>query len=168
MGVSLSSDFITGFCQETDEDHQQTLSLLREVSYNAAFLFAYSMRKKTRAFHRLNDDVPPVVKKRRLEELIAVFREEAEKVNKRAVGSTQLVLVEGVSKRSPSELCGRNDGNTKVVFPYLPIANNTLLENDVRARPGDYVLVKIISSSSQSLRGRLLGLADLQSSPAYS
>ncbi|XP_069807903.1 mitochondrial tRNA methylthiotransferase CDK5RAP1 [Dendropsophus ebraccatus] len=167
-GVSLSSDFITGFCQETEEDHQQTLSLLRDVSYNAAFLFAYSMRKKTRAFHRLNDDVPPEVKKRRLEELIAVFREEAEKVNQRAVGSTQLVLVEGVSKRSSSELCGRNDGNTKVVFPDLPITSPSLLENDVRAKPGDYVLVKIISSSSQSLRGRLLGLASLQTSPAYS
>ncbi|KAG9473938.1 mitochondrial tRNA methylthiotransferase CDK5RAP1 [Eleutherodactylus coqui] len=166
-GVSLSSDFITGFCQETEEDHQQTLSLLREVSYNAAFLFAYSMRKKTKAFHRMNDNVPPEVKKRRLEELIAVFREEAEKVNQRAVGSTQLVLVEGVSKRSSSDLCGRNDGNTKVVFHDHSIASNSL-ENDVRARPGDYVLVKIISSSSQSLRGRFLGLANLQSSPAYS
>ncbi|XP_056406405.1 mitochondrial tRNA methylthiotransferase CDK5RAP1 [Hyla sarda] len=167
-GVSLSSDFITGFCQETEEDHQQTLALLRDVSYNAAFLFAYSMRKKTKAFHRLNDDVPPEVKKRRLEELIAVFREEAEKVNQRAVGSTQLVLVEGTSKRSSSELCGRNDGNTKVVFPDLPVANDLLLGNDIRARPGDYVLVKIISSNSQSLRGTLLGPARLQSSPAYS
>ncbi|XP_073539959.1 mitochondrial tRNA methylthiotransferase CDK5RAP1 [Phyllobates terribilis] len=167
-GVSLSSDFITGFCQETEEDHLQTLSLLRKVSYNTAFLFAYSMRKKTRAFHRLIDDVPPEVKKRRLEELIAVFREEAEKVSQKALRSTQLVLVEGISKRSSSELCGRNDGNTKVVFPDIPIASSSLLENNVRARPGDYVLVEIISSSSQSLRGRLLGLADLQSSPAYS
>ncbi|XP_044153347.1 mitochondrial tRNA methylthiotransferase CDK5RAP1 isoform X2 [Bufo gargarizans] len=167
-GVSLSSDFITGFCQETEDDHQQTLSLLRDVSYNAAFLFAYSMRKKTRAFHRLNDDVPPEVKKRRLEELIEVFREEAEKVSQRAVGSTQLVLVEGVSKRSASDLCGRNDGNTKVIFPDLPMASNSLSESEVRARPGDYVLVKILSSSSQSLRGRLLGLTSLQSSQAYS
>ncbi|CAN2391654.1 N6-isopentenyladenosine methylthiotransferase activity [Pristimantis euphronides] len=167
-GVSLSSDFITGFCQETEEDHQQTLSLLRDVSYNTAFLFAYSMRKKTKAFHRLNDDVSPEVKKSRLDELIAVFREEAEKVNQKAVGSTQLVLVEGFSKRSPSDLCGRNDGNTKVVFHDHPIENNSLIENDVRARPGDYVLVKIISSTSQSLKGRLLGVANLQSSPAYS
>ncbi|XP_077107747.1 mitochondrial tRNA methylthiotransferase CDK5RAP1 isoform X3 [Ranitomeya variabilis] len=167
-GVSLSSDFIAGFCQETEEDHLQTLSLLREVSYNTAFLFAYSMRKKTRAFHRLNDDVPPEVKKRRLEELITVFREEAEKVSQKAIRSTQLVLVEGHSKRSSSELCGRNDGNTKVVFPDIPITSNSLLESNVRARPGDYVLVEIISSSSQSLRGRLLGLADLQSSQAYS
>ncbi|KAM9296190.1 mitochondrial tRNA methylthiotransferase CDK5RAP1 [Gastrophryne carolinensis] len=166
-GVSLSSDFITGFCQETEDDHQQTVSLLREVSYNAAFLFAYSMRKKTRAYHRLNDDVPEEVKKRRLEELIAVFREEAEKVNERAVGSTQLVLVEGVSKRSSTELSGRNDGNLKVIFPDLPVASDCSPEIGVRAKPGDYVLVEITSSSSQSLRGRLLSLTTLQSSPAF-
>ncbi|XP_063816463.1 mitochondrial tRNA methylthiotransferase CDK5RAP1 isoform X2 [Pseudophryne corroboree] len=167
-GVSLSSDFITGFCQETEEDHQQTVSLLREVSYNAAFLFAYSMRKKTRAYHRLSDDVPAEVKKRRLEELIAVFREEAERVNKRAVGRTQLVLVEGASKRSSEELCGRNDGNTKVVFPDFHMETASPQETRVQARPGDYVLVKITASSSQSLRGRLVGLANLQSSSSYS
>ncbi|XP_066526676.1 CDK5 regulatory subunit-associated protein 1 isoform X2 [Hoplias malabaricus] len=94
-GVSLSSDFITGFCGETEEDHQQTLSLLREVGYNIGFLFAYSMRKKTHAYHRLQDDIPAEVKQRRLEELISVFREEANKVNSTLIGSTQLVLVEG-------------------------------------------------------------------------
>lgn len=167
-GVSLSSDFITGFCQETEEDHQQTVSLLREVSYNSAFLFAYSMRKKTRAFHRLNDDVPAEVKKRRLEELIAVFREEAERVNKREVGNKHLVLVEGVSKRSSAELCGRNDGNLKVIFPALPAASSSSPETEVHVKPGDYVSVEITSSSSQSLRGRLIGLASLQSSPANS
>ncbi|XP_040186509.1 mitochondrial tRNA methylthiotransferase CDK5RAP1 [Rana temporaria] len=164
-GVSLSSDFITGFCQETEEDHQQTVSLLREVSYNSAFLFAYSMRKKTRAFHRLNDDVPAEVKKRRLEELIAVFRKEAERVNKREVGNKHLVLVEGVSKRSSADLCGRNDGNIKVIFPA---ASSSSPGTEVRVKPGDYVSVEITSSSSQSLRGRLVGLASLQSSPAYS
>ncbi|XP_018414798.1 PREDICTED: CDK5 regulatory subunit-associated protein 1 [Nanorana parkeri] len=164
--VSLSSDFITGFCQETEEDHQQTISLLRDVSYNTTFLFAYSMRKKTKAFHRLNDDVPAEVKKRRLEELIAVFREDAERVNKRSVGNKHLVLVEGVSKRSSTELCGRNDGNIKVIFPDVPVASSS--EAEVRVKPGDYVSVEIISSSSQSLRGRLVGLASLQSSPAHS
>uniref|UniRef100_A0A3Q4FZM6 Mitochondrial tRNA methylthiotransferase CDK5RAP1 n=1 Tax=Neolamprologus brichardi TaxID=32507 RepID=A0A3Q4FZM6_NEOBR len=95
--VSLSSDFISGFCGETEDDHQQTLSLIREVGYNVGFLFAYSMRKKTHAFHRLQDDVPVEVKQRRLEECITVFREEAERVNAALIGSTQLVLVEGVS-----------------------------------------------------------------------
>uniref|UniRef100_A0A2K6GCY8 CDK5 regulatory subunit associated protein 1 n=1 Tax=Propithecus coquereli TaxID=379532 RepID=A0A2K6GCY8_PROCO len=95
-GVSLSSDFIAGFCGETEEDHLQTVSLLREVQYNMGFLFAYSMRQKTRAYHRMKDDVPEEVKLRRLEELITVFREEASKANKTSVGCTQLVLVEGV------------------------------------------------------------------------
>eukprot|EP00079_Xenopus_tropicalis_P031001 XP_012827252.1 PREDICTED: CDK5 regulatory subunit-associated protein 1 isoform X1 [Xenopus tropicalis] len=169
-GVSLSSDFITGFCEETEEDHLQTLSLLRTVSYNAAFLFAYSMRKKTRAYHRLQDDVPQEVKQRRLAELIAVFREEAGRVNQRAVGSTQLVLVEGPSKRSPEELCGRNDGNTKVIFSEAPKVGGLAQENSLqnRIQSGDYVLVKITSSSSQSLKGTLLGLTTLQKSPAYS
>ncbi|XP_012521168.1 PREDICTED: LOW QUALITY PROTEIN: CDK5 regulatory subunit-associated protein 1 [Propithecus coquereli] len=94
-GVSLSSDFIAGFCGETEEDHLQTVSLLREVQYNMGFLFAYSMRQKTRAYHRMKDDVPEEVKLRRLEELITVFREEASKANKTSVGCTQLVLVEG-------------------------------------------------------------------------
>uniref|UniRef100_A0A8C5QAA0 Mitochondrial tRNA methylthiotransferase CDK5RAP1 n=1 Tax=Leptobrachium leishanense TaxID=445787 RepID=A0A8C5QAA0_9ANUR len=136
-GVSLSSDFIAGFCQETEEDHQQTLSLLRDVSYNTAFLFAYSMRQKTRAHHRLQDDVPAEVKKRRLEELIMVFREEAGRVNQGAVGSTQLVLVEGPSKRSVTELCGRNDGNIKVIF-----SSPSSQPDCVTVQPGDYVLIK--------------------------
>ncbi|XP_036387112.1 CDK5 regulatory subunit-associated protein 1 [Megalops cyprinoides] len=153
-GVSLSSDFITGFCGETEEDHQQTLSLLREVRYNVGFLFAYSMRKKTHAFHRLQDDVPAEVKQRRLEELTTVFRGEAAKLNASLIGSTQLVLVEGVSKRSTQELCGRNDGNLKVIFPDT---------HAVPIRPGDYVLVKITWASSQSLRGHVLSHTSLSS-----
>ncbi|KAG7478072.1 hypothetical protein MATL_G00076520 [Megalops atlanticus] len=153
-GVSLSSDFITGFCGETEEDHQQTLSLLREVRYNVGFLFAYSMRKKTHAFHRLQDDVPAEVKQRRLEELTTVFRGEAAKLNASLIGSTQLILVEGVSKRSAQELCGRNDGNLKVIFPDT---------HTVPIRPGDYVLVKITWASSQSLRGHVLSHTSLSS-----
>ncbi|KAJ8258534.1 hypothetical protein COCON_G00175460 [Conger conger] len=152
--VSLSSDFIAGFCGETEEDHQQSLSLLREVGYNVGFLFAYSMRKKTHAFHRLQDDVPAEVKRRRLEELITVFREEAARVNASLIGSTQLLLVEGESKRCAQDLCGRNDGNLKVVFPATQA---------FPVRPGDYVLVKITSASSQSLKGYVLGPASLSS-----
>lgn len=161
-GVSLSSDFITGFCGETEEDHQQTLSLLREVGYNVGFLFAYSMRKKTHAYHRLQDDVPAIVKQRRLEELISVFREEAAKVNMSLIGSTQLVLVEGESKRSSEELCGRNDGSVKVIFPKtdLPVQPGKPQADSIT--PGDYVLVKITSANSQSLRGHAL----IRSSPS--
>ncbi|KAG8517853.1 CDK5 regulatory subunit-associated protein 1, partial [Galemys pyrenaicus] len=141
-GVSLSSDFIAGFCGEMEEDHLQTVSLLREIRYNTGFLFAYSMRQKTRAYHRLKDDVPEEVKLRRLEELITVFREEATKVNRSSVGCTQLVLVEGVSKRSATDLCGRNDGNLKVVFPDAEMEDVTASGRGVRAQPGDYVLVE--------------------------
>nr|XP_013805831.1 PREDICTED: CDK5 regulatory subunit-associated protein 1 [Apteryx mantelli mantelli] len=152
-GVSLSSDFIAGFCGETEEDHQQTVSLLQEVRYNVGFLFAYSMRQKTRAYHRLQDDVPADVKQRRLEELITVFREEAARTNRAMVGHSQLVLVEGPSKRSASELCGRNDGNIKVIFPDAEIEDAADCKALVRAQPGDYVLVKVTSASSQTLKG---------------
>ncbi|KAM9527950.1 mitochondrial tRNA methylthiotransferase CDK5RAP1 [Guaruba guarouba] len=152
-GVSLSSDFIAGFCGETEEDHQQTVSLLQEVRYNVGFLFAYSMRQKTRAFHRLQDDVPAEVKQRRLQELITVFREEAARANETMVGQCQLVLVEGPSKRSALELCGRNDGNIKVIFPDAEVEDAAECQAPARAQPGDYVLVKVTSASSQTLRG---------------
>uniref|UniRef100_A0A8C9VX59 Mitochondrial tRNA methylthiotransferase CDK5RAP1 n=1 Tax=Scleropages formosus TaxID=113540 RepID=A0A8C9VX59_SCLFO len=162
-GVSLSSDFIVGFCGETEEDHEQTLSLVKEVGYSVGFLFAYSMRKKTHAFHRLHDDVPAEVKQRRLEELITVFREEAARVNNRLIGSNQLVLVEGESKRSSQELCGRNEGNMKVIFPQQDVALQASVTHTAPIKPGDYVLVKITSASSQSLRGHVLSHTTLSS-----
>ncbi|KAM6458032.1 mitochondrial tRNA methylthiotransferase CDK5RAP1 isoform 2-T5 [Liasis olivaceus] len=141
-GVTLISDFITGFCGETEADHSQTLSLLREVRYNLAYIFAYSERQKTRAFHRLPDDVLPEVKLRRLTELNAVFREEASRLNAAAVGHAQVVLVEGPSKRSPLELWGRNDGGIKVIFPDVEMRDGTDEASAVRVQPGDYVLVE--------------------------
>ncbi|NXG48510.1 CK5P1 protein, partial [Psilopogon haemacephalus] len=166
-GVCLSSDFIAGFCGETEEDHQQSLSLLREVRYNTGFLFAYSMRQKTKAFHRLQDDVPASVKQRRLQELITAFREEAARANQAMVGQEQVVLVEGPSKRSASELCGRNDGNIKVIFPAAQEEEEDAGSKALfRPQPGDYVLVKVTSASSQSLRGVLLGPATLSHSAA--
>ncbi|XP_057280753.1 mitochondrial tRNA methylthiotransferase CDK5RAP1 isoform X1 [Pezoporus wallicus] len=165
-GVSLSSDFIAGFCGETEEDHQQTVSLLQDVRYNVGFLFAYSMREKTRAFHRLQDDVPAEVKQRRLQELIAVFREEAARANEAMVGQCQLVLVEGPSKRSALELCGRNDGNIKVIFPDAEVEDAAGCQALARAQPGDYVLVKVTSASSQTLRGVPLRRTTLSRSAA--
>ncbi|TTB41834.1 CDK5 regulatory subunit-associated protein 1 [Bagarius yarrelli] len=161
-GVSLSSDFIAGFCGETEEDHQQTLTLLRQVGYNVGFLFAYSMRKKTHAHHRLHDDVPAEVKQRRLEELVSVFREEAAKLNAALIGSTQLVLVEGESKRSPEDLCGRSDGNVKVIFPKKDLPSDPTGTNTAPVEAGDYVLVQITSANSQSLRGHALNHTSLQ------
>ncbi|XP_077385906.1 mitochondrial tRNA methylthiotransferase CDK5RAP1 [Festucalex cinctus] len=160
--VSLSSDFISGFCGETEEDHQQTLSLIRDVGYNIGFLFAYSMRKKTHAFHNLKDDVPADVKQRRLEECINVFRQEAARVNATLIGSTQLVLVEGESKRSAKELCGRTDSNMRVIFPREDVAVHPAESNTAAINVGDYVLVKIMSATSQSLRGHALSQTSLQ------
>ncbi|XP_018537039.1 CDK5 regulatory subunit-associated protein 1 [Lates calcarifer] len=160
--VSLSSDFISGFCGETEDDHQQTLTLIREVGYNVGFLFAYSMRKKTHAYHRLQDDVPAEVKQRRLEECISVFREEAARVNTALIGSTELVLVEGESKRSAEDLCGRTDGNMKVIFPKEDVAAQAPESDTAPINAGDYVLVKILSANSQSLRGRALSHSSLR------
>ncbi|XP_041945632.1 CDK5 regulatory subunit-associated protein 1 [Alosa sapidissima] len=167
-GVSLSSDFIAGFCGETEEDHLESLSLLRAVRYNVGFLFAYSMRKKTHAYHRLQDDVPAEVKQRRLQELISVFREEAVRVNSSLVGSTQLVLVEGESKRSAQELSGRSDGNVKVIFPKQEVPG---LDPGSYVEPiklGDYILVKITSASSQSMRGYPVCRTTLSEATHYS
>ncbi|KAL4655896.1 CDK5 regulatory subunit-associated protein 1 [Arapaima gigas] len=161
--VSLSSDFIVGFCGETQEDHEHTLSLVKEVGYSIGFLFAYSMRKKTHAYHRLQDDVPAQVKQHRLEELITVFRGEAARVNNRLIGSTQLILVEGESKRSSQELCGRNEGNVKVIFPRQDVALQAGETPTAPIKPGNYVLVQITSASSQSLRGHALSHATLSS-----
>ncbi|KAJ7332261.1 hypothetical protein JRQ81_014441 [Phrynocephalus forsythii] len=166
-GVTLSSDIIAGFCGETEADHQQTVSLLQDVRYNTAFIFAYSERQKTRAFHRLQDDVPPEVKIRRVMELNTVFREGASKANAAAVGQTQVVLVEGPSRRSPLDLCGRNDGNIRVNFPDVEVDDGTGRGSTVRLRPGDYVLVQISSSTSQSLKGTLLRRTSLKESTAF-
>ncbi|KAK1784080.1 hypothetical protein P4O66_021734, partial [Electrophorus voltai] len=119
MRRGLSSDFITGFCGETEEDHQQSVSLIREVGYNVAFLFAYSMRKKTQAYHRLGDDIPAEVKK---------------------LSPGGAYLYE--SKKSSQDLCGQNDGNVKVIFPRKDLLSYPTDTNPVTVKAGDYVLVK--------------------------
>lgn len=96
--VSLSSDFICGFCGETDEEFQDTLTLMETVNYNVAYLFAYSMREKTTAHRRYKDDVPDEVKQLRLRAMVNVFREGAAKRNAAFVGKNQQILIEGVSQ----------------------------------------------------------------------
>lgn len=113
-GVALSSDFIAGFCGETEEDHAQTLSLMEAVGFEQAFMFAYSMRDRTHSAYHLRDDVPEPVKQRRLAEVIATFRRGVAKRSAAEVGEEHLVLVEGTSKRSTAEaptLTGRTDSN---------------------------------------------------------
>ncbi|XP_053687507.1 CDK5RAP1-like protein [Sabethes cyaneus] len=152
--VTLSSDFICGFCGETNEDFAETISLIRLVKYHNAFLFAYSMREKTTAYRRYKDDVPEDVKKRRVGEMIQAFRAGAGELNAQYVGLEQLVLIEGYSRRSKNDLCGRNDGNVKVVIPAGDVPYDDLHGPSRKTIvSGDYVVVRITESSSQILKG---------------
>eukprot|EP00041_Stephanoeca_diplocostata_P014795 m.279230 g.279230 ORF g.279230 m.279230 type:complete len:680 (+) comp19801_c0_seq5:291-2330(+) len=171
-GVTISSDFIAGFCGETDEEHRDTVSLLQHVRYDAAFLFAYSMRAKTRAYHRLADDVPEEVKLQRLSELIDVFHAGAASANSARIGNLEVVLVSGTSRRSDTELVGKTDGNTKLIFPLQAIpdagvcdgrpyhhASSALERLDapsvVNREPqvGDVVLARVTAATPVTLRG---------------
>jgi tRNA-2-methylthio-N6-dimethylallyladenosine synthase len=138
----ISQDMIAGFCTETEEDHQETLSLLDYVKYDYGYMFAYSERPNTPAAKKLVDDVPEEIKSRRLAEIIARQREHSLKRNQLCVGKTYKILVEGFSKRSEKDLSGRNDQNKIVVFPK---------EN---FRKGDYVNVLITECSSGTLIGK--------------
>ena len=112
----VSSDMITGFCSETEEEHQDTLSLMDQVQYDFSYMFFYSERPGTLAEKKFADDVPPDVKKRRLDEIIKKQREHSFIRNKRDVGKVHRVLIEGFSKRSDAYLQGRNTANKVVVF----------------------------------------------------
>mmetsp|Transcript_574 Transcript_574/g.1242 ORF Transcript_574/g.1242 Transcript_574/m.1242 type:complete len:827 (-) Transcript_574:289-2769(-) len=118
--VAISSDFITGFCGETEEEHLETLSCMEQVQFDQAFMFAYSMRGKTHAHRTMEDDVPADVKQRRLNEIIDCFRRNCQLRNEEVdVGKLRLVLVEGEAKRSTAEnrqWSGRTDQNKRVVF----------------------------------------------------
>lgn len=119
--VAISSDFITGFCGETEDEHADTLSLMEEVKYDQAYMFAYSMRGKTHANRTMQDDVPEDVKSRRLQEVIATFRNNVQLRNEEMeIGKLRLVLVEGESRRSKSgarSWGGRTDQNKRITFP---------------------------------------------------
>ena len=114
---AISTDIIAGFCGETEEDHQQTLSIMREVGYEYAYMFKYSERGGTMSAKRFKDDIPDEVKTRRLEEIIALQGELSLISNKRDIGKTFQVLIEGVSKRSADQLYGRNSQNKVIIFP---------------------------------------------------
>jgi tRNA-2-methylthio-N6-dimethylallyladenosine synthase len=115
---SISTDLIAGFCSETEDDHQQTLSLMREVGYDFAFMFMYSERPNTKAARRYKDDVPEKVKAQRLNEIIALQNELSLKAKLPYVGKNVEVLAEGFSKKSKEQLFGRTSQNMVVVFPH--------------------------------------------------
>ncbi|CAI8588641.1 unnamed protein product [Vicia faba] len=162
--VALSSDFICGFCGETEEDHSATLSLVKEIGYDMAYMFAYSMREKTHAHRNYVDDVPEETKQRRLTELIETFRESTGKCYDEQVGTTQLVLVEGPNKRAPdSELIGKSDKGHRVLFVNLPISDREDVNTKRNPVVGDYVEVRITRSSRASLFGDALAITKLSS-----
>lgn len=142
--ATISTDIITGFCGETEEDHQATLSLMEEVKFDFAYMYTYSERPKTLAERKYEDDIPEEVKSRRLTEIIALQRANSLLSNEKQVGQIQEVLVESVSKKSADEFAGRNPFNARVVFP----------KKDVKA--GDYITVKINSCTSATLIGEII------------
>ena len=140
----LSTDIFVGYHSETEEDHQMSLDLMREVGYDSAFMFKYSERPGTYASKHLPDDVPEEEKIRRLNELIALQTEISAQQNKKDEGKTFDVLVEGFSKRSREQLCGRTEQNKMVVFPKAG------------RHIGETVQVKITGSTSATLLGEAL------------
>ena len=140
----ISTDVFCGFCGETLEDQADTLSLMREVGYDSAFMFKYSERPGTYAARHYEDDVPEEEKIRRLNEIIALQNELSLASNKRDIGKTFEVLVEGYSKRSREQLCGRTQQNKMIVFPKG------------NAKAGDFVMVRVTEASSATLIGELV------------
>lgn len=137
----ISQDMIAGFCTETEEDHQETLSLLDAVRYDHGYMYVYSERPGTPAAKKFADDIPMEVKKRRLAEIIEKQRAHAHERNLLHLGKVERILVEGFSKRSEEFLSGRNDTNQMVVFPKE------------HYKKGDYVWVKIEETNAATLKG---------------
>lgn len=140
----ISTDVITGFCSETEEEHQETLSLMELVQYDFAYMFMYSERPKTLAERKYKDDIPEEIKKRRLTEVVDLQQKHSAIRTKAAVGKIHKVLVEGTSKKSEEMLMGRNSQNTVVVFPKEQF------------KKGDYVNVMVNSCTSTTLIGKAI------------
>ncbi len=140
----ISTDIIAGFCTETEEDHQDTLSLMKWVEYDYAFMFKYSERPDTIAAKKFDDDIPEEVKSRRLQEIIKLQGELSLKRNQNDIGKTFEVLIEKVSKKSNLELAGRNSQNKMIVFPRKDY------------EPGDYVMVKVNTCTAATLIGEVV------------
>ena len=141
--AGLSTDMFTGFHDESEEDFQQTLSLMREAGFDSAFMFKYSERPGTLASREMPDNIPEEVKIERLNRMIALQNELSLASNRRDIGKTFEVLVEGPSKRDPEEYCGRTSQNKFVVFPRAG------------ANRGDFVRVRITDASSATLHGEI-------------
>jgi len=140
----ISSDMIAGFCTETEEEHQDTLSLMDYVKYDFSYMFYYSERPGTLAAKKYSDDIPLDIKKRRLQEIIARQQELSLYRNKADVGKTFKVLAEGFSKRSDEHMQGRNSANKVIVFPKKNVTK------------GQYVFVKVNDCTAATLLGEVV------------
>jgi tRNA-2-methylthio-N6-dimethylallyladenosine synthase len=140
---AISTDIITGFCSETEEEHQDTLSMMDHVQYYFAYMFMYSERPGTLAAKRYADDIPENIKKLRLQEVVAKQQEHSHARLKKLVGSVQKVLIEGFSKKSINDYSGRSDQNTVVVFPV-----------GEGYKPGEYVNVLVEKCTTATLIGK--------------
>lgn len=141
---AISTDIIAGFCNESDDHHKETISLMNEVKYEFAYMFKYSERPKTLAERKLKDDVPEEVKSSRLSEIVALQLKHSHERNKEAVGKTFEVLIEKTSKKSDNDFCGRNSQNTMVVFPKE------------QKQIGEYVNVLIEDCTAATLLGKIV------------
>ena len=142
---AISTDVITGFCTETDKEHQDTLSMMDYVQYDFAYMFMYSERPGTLAAKRYADDIPEEVKLKRLQEVVAKQQQYSYTRLQEQIGKVQKVLIEGFSKKSANDYCGRNDQNAMVVFPV-----------DERYKPGQYANVLAERSTTATLMGRIV------------
>ncbi|MCB0613513.1 MAG: MiaB/RimO family radical SAM methylthiotransferase, partial [Phaeodactylibacter sp.] len=142
---AISSDIITGFCSETEEEHQDTLSMIEFARYSMSYMFFYSERPGTLAARKFEDDIPLKVKKRRLQEVINLQAQVSQRHNQQDIGKTFKVLIEGDSKRSSEDFKGRNSQNKMIVFPKVE-----------GFQPGDYCQVTINEASSATLKGEIV------------
>ena len=144
-GCGISTDVITGFCSETEEEHQDTLSMMDYAKYDFAYMFMYSERPGTLAAKRYADDIPDAVKRRRLSEVVQKQQQYSHVRLQELIGTTQKVLIEGFSKKSDKDYCGRSDQNAMVVFP---------VGDDYK--PGQYVNVLVEKCTTATLIGKVV------------
>lgn len=142
----LSTDVISGFCTETEEEHQDTLDVMEQSRFDMAYMFSYSERPGTLAARRYEDDVPEDVKKRRLTEIITLQNKHSRESYLNDIGKTFEILIEGDSKRSENDWCGRNSQNKMTVFP----------KGEYQLSKGDYVNVKVTDATSATLIGHIV------------
>jgi tRNA-2-methylthio-N6-dimethylallyladenosine synthase len=143
--ATVSSDIITGFCTETEEEHQDTLSIVEWANFSMSYMFFYSERPGTLAARKFVDDIPDDVKKRRLNEIIRLQTAISLRHNQADIGKTFEVLIEGNSRKSDQDFCGRNTQNKMLVFPKKP-----------GLQPGDYALVRVRDVTSATLLGEIV------------